>query len=522
MKTWSERLKQTLLCGHEVLACMDHEDLVRDAFYSDNDLSDETITRLDEVMRCDACRLVVAIVTGDLAWLESQPSAASTGSTDGNLHAAITKTLVEPHSLDDRKVIDPQQSSMEDGSRPQVPVLRVIVPEAGHDVDQLGFPFVKTLTFVSTSRVETRIRNAQTAVEVTNIFAPEVKDRDMNPGDATCLTGVLHSRQGNARLPSFAVDEFCYIHLGGRMVLEFEGAEPVTFDANDEVQVLWLPGTRNGTPPASVVCETEWVAGLVVFMREAGLHWIGPDMNDCVFLEDMDPESCSREHVSEYWRSVAARFPRQINEQRPFVGGIPLSEALLSAESRRLSMSIPRNKDPHWEARNAGDFYYASIPAWQTDASSSSARRRPIFDFRLLRFPGEASTKEKREVDLAKHPNGYEILIPLVGEFRCIGGEVDPEELSEHDMLAFRPMDESIDLDRFTERRVQAPAMSGRCLPNYVAICSDAVFHGFTALGGCDAYALHVRVGRAIIPRVNKRDERRGTGTQRHVTGGDR
>lgn len=94
MKTWNERLKQTLLCGHEVLACMDHEDLVRDAFYSDNDLSDETITRLDEVMRCDACRLVVAIVTGDLAWLESQPNIAAPGSAEHDLAATE-----EPHEM---------------------------------------------------------------------------------------------------------------------------------------------------------------------------------------------------------------------------------------------------------------------------------------------------------------------------------------------------------------------------------------------------------------------------------------
>lgn len=129
------------------------------------------------------------------------------------------------------------------------------------------------------------------------------------------------------------------------MVIEFEGAEPVTFGAGNAIQVLWLPSNRSiRTPPASVVCETKWVAGLIVFMRKAGLYWTVT--NDRVFLEGMDPQSWSPEHVCEYWRSVSSLFPGRIIEQRPFVGEISLSEASLNEVFH--AFRIPdQDGDPH-------------------------------------------------------------------------------------------------------------------------------------------------------------------------------
>lgn len=531
MNTWSERLQRTLLQGDEVLACSDHENLLRDFFDSDADyLSDETIARIDEVVHCDACRLVVAIVTGDLAWLETQPDLAAPGSRNENLHTAARESPREPHSIGDCAVVEAQHTPMDDGSQPQVHGLQPVSSERARNVNQRQLPFVKTLSVVRTSGVETRIRNPRTTVEVTNIFAPEVKDLNRISGDTTCLAGVFHTRQGEARWPSYDVDEICYVHLNGRMVLEFDGAEPVTLNADDAVQVLWLPSTRNGvtnnrTPPARVDCKTDWVAGLLVLLRKAGVRWDGSHSDYIVTPKGMDDMPWQTRSTAEYWQSVTASFPGLFNERRPFVSKIPLLQASIEEEFRSLRMSSHMNRDYHRDARAAGQLDYAEVRGWQSGVCYKNTRRRPIFDFRLLLFPGRASTVEKDKVWLAKHQNGYEILVPLVGDFRCVGGEIESEEFMTHDgqdINAFVPRDEGIDPSGFTESYVQAPTVGGRCLPDYVAVCSDAVFHGFTAMHGRDAYVLHIRVGRAITARAKERDEERDMGTQRHMTGGDR
>lgn len=193
MKSWNDFILQALLLSHQVLACADHEDVVRDMLhdilYSDNDLSDETITCLDEVVHCDACRLMAAIVTGDLGWLETQPDLASAGSGDGDLHAAATESLGEPHSIGGCAVVEAQQTPMDDDSRPQVHELRLINSGRARNVNQPKLPFVKPLSVVHTYHSEMLIRNTPTRVNCKSIVAPEVNDPTLRSGDTTRLAG---------------------------------------------------------------------------------------------------------------------------------------------------------------------------------------------------------------------------------------------------------------------------------------------------------------------------------------------
>lgn len=338
----------------------------------------------------------------------------------------------------------------------------------------------------------------------------------------------FHARQGEALWPSYKVDELCYVHMNGRMVLEFDGAEPVTLNAAEAVQVLWLPSagnavTSNRTPPARVYCETDWVAGLLVLLRKAGVHW---DLqNYMVTPNGTDDRRWQPIHADKYWRSVADCFPGLFKEPHPFVSKLPLVDASIEEEFRNLRMPINMDRDYHQTARAAGQVDYAEVRGWQTGLGTNT-RRRPILDFRLLLFPGTASTVEKDEVRLAKHQNGHEILVPLVGEFRCVGGEVEPEEFVTHhghdEVNAFVPRDEGIALDQLTESYVQATKVRQRCLPDYVSVWSDAVFHGFTAMHGRDAYALHIRGSRSIATSAKERDEERDTVSEHDLTGSDK
>lgn len=341
-------------------------------------------------------------------------------------------------------------------------------------------------------------------INIANIFAPLAAE---DPQLRTCLSAILYSPKGNMRLPSFPVEEYCYIHLRGRMCLQFEGAEGVELDASNEISVVWVPGYgRSGerTPPANVVCK-DFCAGLVVFFRAAGLGWTRRGRGSTrVSLEGQNEAEWSPAERTDYWGYLREVAPGLISGCSPFVSQLPRERK--KAEKAFRSRKLPKQPgDVHQRARTARQIDYAAVPRWPSspqdrllkESVGLAGRTLPIFDFRLLRFPKQQKTVDKGDVWLGRHPNGYEILIPILGEFRAVGGELKE---CQPDVCWVRPKALEVDLQQLTDLRVSATPE--RLLNDYVAVHSDAVFHGFVAAGQEDAYALHVRVAHSVTPRI--------------------
>jgi hypothetical protein len=459
-------------------ACHAHDVQLRRILDSDVDLDNDAISIIEEVIGCLACRWVVAQASGDTGWLD-----LDLGLTGRNGSGVTELRATDGALADNSSVGEPQLER------------------------------VSTLSIVNTGRVETRILNMKQTVQLTSVFAPEARARKLKPGANTTFTGVFHSRQGEGRLPSRAVDELCYIHMHGALSLHYDGGLPIRLDAARGTQVMWLPAhhaTGRGTPPATIVTETASAGGFVVYFRDSGVHWQALDEMDRIEpgVNDVD---WTQEIEDDYWSDPLLLAPGEGGPRRqPFVASIPAEPAALAAlfASGRLPSRL--SSDPHHSARDAEQIDYATLPGWPTSPKHELARarrrlnrKRPVLDFRLLKLPGQKTRVDKGDVWVAQHPEGYEVVIPLIGGIRCIGGQVDRDELPSLDAVAFHPNEEQVDTTNFVDLGMQA-LIPGRLLPDYAAICSDAVFHGLIASTHDDAYALHIRVGRSNAPHKSR------------------
>jgi len=397
-------------------------------------------------------------------------------------------------------------------------------------------PLVTALSLTRMKEVDSRIRFAEPALDRVNVFAPLAnEDRRMR----TCLTAVLHSPPGQRRLPSFAVEEFCYIHLHGRMDLEFAGAQPVSLSASDDLHVVWVPGygANEETPPATVVCE-DLCAGLIIFFHAGGLCWSEQELRSrfphrgkrarvpspvrSVSLGAQTSCEWTLSETQRYWEYLQRVAPALIHERRPVVSRLPLSENRLQ-ETFAADRLPDQEGDAHQRARAAGQIDYARVRGWPSERAERAFKERlgvaqrtvPIFDFRLLLLPGQEASVDARDVCLGRHPNGYEIVIPILGGFRGIGGEL-PEV--EPDLCWIRPRDKGIDPAHLTD--LHASAKPEQWVSDYVAVHSDAAFHGFVSAGEGDAYALHARVDHSHAVAGGRAHER--AQSQRHEVGGRR
>lgn len=407
---------------------------------------------------------------------------------------AVRKVNAHLDAGDDPLSLDPTLLRQFDAAL-QCHACRVTVAVAQDDL-----PVVTGLAVVDTAEVEMHIRNQRPRLEGTQLFAPAPHSPLPPSSLKTCLAAVWAVHDGGRSLPALDVDEMCYIHLAGRVVVRAEGAAPVTLDASQETNIIWLPGNMRAVPGVPALHFTDptpcgstgsWAAGLLVMVREAGLRWtsVGKDVIEIDPLRSLDDRPVTA--LAEYWRSLLGAG---VETWRPPVLRIPRNRRELKRTFDRYRRDLTSGEDRHRDARAAGHLAYADIPGWPI------AQRRGMLDFLLVKLPRRFHTSELRDFHLAKHPSCYELLVPLQGRTRCVGAEIPPERFPVDglDRMDFCVKDVRVPRSRFFERPLDACTLTHRDLPDYATVRSEAVFHGFMVGSSEDAYVLHVRSARNL------------------------
>jgi hypothetical protein len=114
----------------------------------------------------------------------------------------------------------------------------------------------------------------------------------------------------------------------------------------------------------------------------------------------------------------------------------------------------------------------------------------PMLDFCLVEFPKEEATVPRCDIDLARHPQCFEVLVPNFGEITWLGvtSTHRDHDAESHTVLKnFRAKGREV----HEERLVSVP-VSGIDVPD-VFVLDSAYFHAFVANGCAAAGAFHLR-----------------------------
>lgn len=471
-----------------VAACPLHEADLKRVREATGELDAETWARLEEALDCPDCQLILAILTEDASFLP-----------DG------------PIPLRDKRPPVPNYSSDLAEDSKQLAVLNDVEVSDILSMDEHPAASVSGIeddTIVRSVRIWSNQDSNQSArrgpigivpkdcsqLELIGMFDPS-NPRQSN-SRSSCLAVMWRFRPGmNAYNTCLPVDEIGLFLLEGELEWQFEGGQTVRLQAGPGGrQILWASadpaGVVSGLPPFTIKALGGTPALAVAKLYSwNGIHY-SLERNGLIRLNGTAWDSAQ---IRSYWRSIETHV-HQMPSRAPFTTSIPISRADFSSfiESHQRR----DRKDPHSNARLAGQLIDADLPGWPIQNSypryfrlpeipvGKGGRKHPILDFRLLAFPGEQFCLPPGRIEAAHH-RGFETIIPLAGSIRCGWVELSPAQSDD-------PPAPLSDFGTPTESRVDSSEVSNQERPQILLLCSE-IAHGFTSGVADDSYALLMR-----------------------------